>query len=64
MPKRTPDIFLSPKQLVERAQEARRKANRLAGMMRNRLLKEAKQDEIMAQMKRLVGDADNEAPAQ
>ena len=62
MPKRIPDIFLSPRQLVERAQAARRDATKLRGIMRDRLLKQAEQDETMAQMKRLVGDADDEAP--
>ena len=60
--RRTPDIFLTPKQLFERAREARRKAMKFMGVTRDRLLREAKQDETMAEMKRLVGDAENEAP--
>lgn len=63
MSKQIPDIFLSPHQLIERARKARNKAGKIEGMSRHRPPKRAAQDEAMAAMKRLVGDAENEAPA-
>lgn len=63
MAKRIPDIFLSPKQLEERASESKRKAKKLAhGEERERLLKEAGRDQTMADMKRLIGEGETETP--
>ena len=57
--KRTPDIFLSPKQLDQRAAAAHDRAKLLRpGLARARILKEAKQDKAMADMKRLIGEDD------
>jgi hypothetical protein len=61
--RRIPDIFLTSQQLIERAREARRKADKLAGSKRERALAEARQDETMAELKRFVGDAENAAPS-
>ena len=61
--RRISDIFLTPQQLIERAREARRKADKLAGSKRERALEEARQDETMAELKRFVGDAENAAPS-
>jgi hypothetical protein len=57
MTKRIPDIFLTPKQLEERAKQSMNKAKALPpGRTRDRMLKEAQQDEAMAEMKRMVRD--------
>jgi hypothetical protein len=58
MRKRTPDIYLSPRQLIERARQARAEAGKLGGRARDRVLAEASADEAMANMKRWVGDSE------
>jgi hypothetical protein len=55
----TPDIFLSATELDQRARESDKLAKLLpAGKTRDRILKAAKQDRAMAEMKRFVSDGD------
>jgi len=60
---RTPDIFLSAVQLEARACADKAKARGLRpGKVRDRLLRYARQDETMADMKRLIGEAETPSP--
>lgn len=58
MSKRIPGIFLTPKQLEERARVVLAKANKLRGMAKDKAIREATQDVNMATMKRIMGEGD------
>lgn len=57
--KRTPDIFLSPKQLEQRAAAPHDQANFPRPVrVRDRVMIDAKRDQAMADMKRLVREGE------
>lgn len=54
---RTADIYLSSKQLDERAAAGQDTAKSLRpGKMRDRILRDARQDQAMAEMKRIMAE--------
>lgn len=61
MTKLTPNIYLSPRQLQNRAAKTSADAAKLRpGKAREALLKAAERDRTMANMKRLIGDTEDE----
>lgn len=56
MARRTPDIFLSPKQLDARAEQSFSASQSMTGKKKDQAIKEGKQDERMADLKRMVGE--------
>lgn len=63
MTHRVPNIYLTPRELDQRASQSVDEARRvLFGRKKEQLLKQAKQDRDMAQMKRLVGDHEGAMP--
>ena len=62
MARRTPDIFMSPKQLDARAEQSFTASEKMTGKRKNRAIQDGKHDNRMADLKRMTGEAEGDQP--
>jgi hypothetical protein len=62
MARRTPDIFMSPKQLNERAEQSFAASKKMTGKKKSRAIEDGEQDNRMADLKRMTGEGEGDQP--